>query len=349
MNMVRMKDVAKYAGVSVGTVSNVVTGKQKVSEEAQKRVRQAIEALNYQVNLVARGLKSNRTYTIGVAVQNISVLFNLDVLQGIEDAARQANYHISVLSGHLNFETERENVEYLRASRADGIILASCCRRENGGQWARRLTACENGRYPVVLLEQNLDEERVSCVVADYFEMSRQVTRHLLDLGRRNILYIGADDALGHSHLRLEGYRSAMRQAGLTTEGLERQGDFQSVSAYRLLNQAIEEKIQFDAVQCANDQMAIGALKALKEWGIAVPEKVAVAGFDNLFPSTLVSPQVTTVDVPGYTMGQTAFSELARLIENPDARPQKIVLPSKLIVRQSTDSSQQQEWELDRW
>lgn len=350
--MVRMKDVAQHAGVSVATVSNVITGKKFVSSDVKENVEKSISELGYKVNLLARGLKVKRTNTIGVVLPDITKMFFPNVLRGIETAAQKYNYKVNFLSSNFDFATEQESVKYLKSSYVDGIILDSCCSMERFSQWAEELTQAdeEGKRFRVVSLEQALDPSKLSSVMVDYEKLSMAGTRHLIEQGRKNILYIKAAMMLSHGQARYEGYKKALAESGIPfRRELVLEADFSSLSAYNAVVKALETGVQFDAVQAVNDQTAIGALKALKEANIQVPEQAAVVGFDNIFPSTLVSPQITTIDIPKYDMGYTAFEELKRLIDSDREAPRSIVLDAKLILRQSTVAEIQEDWNLQMW
>ena len=349
--MVRMKDVAVDAGVSVATVSNVITGKQYVSPDVKEKVEQSIKKLGYQVNLIARGLKSKRTDTIGVVLPDISKMFFPNVLKGITDSASKANYRVNFLSSNFDFKTERQSVDYLKASCADGIILDTVCPRDQLKEWSRKITFKSGGeKMPIVSLEQVMDESLISSVLIDYKASSRQITRHLIRLNKKKIMYLGASNDILHSYQRYMGYVAALEENAIPLNpALVFSVDFEAFGAYKAVKKALNDGLDFDAVQAVNDQTAIGALKALKEHGVAVPQRVAVAGFDNIFPSTLVTPQITTVNVPKYRLGKMAFTELKRLMDSPQAQTRSIYFDAPLIERQSTRDDIVEDWDLSLW
>jgi len=346
--MVKMKDVAQRAGVSIATVSNVITGKRAVSPEVQKAVLQAISDLDYHVNMVARGLKTQRTNTIGVVLPDVTKLFFNDVLKGIMAAASVHGYGIHILSSGYDFDQEKRMISALRGNHVDAIILDSCVRYEEAERWGREL-ATGSADIPVVSLETPMGPE-VSSLSMDCCYWSGMITRHLIEQGRRKIFYISGPLSLRHEFDRLEGYKQALEENGLPVkQTLITAQDFLSGSAYHVVKQALEEGLDFDAIQASNDQAAIGAIKALKECGIEVPEEVAVTGFDNLFPSTLVTPAITTVHVRRYTMGYSAVEECVRRIQDPEAQPAQLLLDSRMIIRGSSSGLAETEWDLDNW
>lgn len=346
--MVKMKDVAHRAGVSIATVSNVITGKRAVSPEVQKAVLEAIHELDYHVNMVARGLKTQRTNTIGVVLPDVTKLFFNDVLKGIMAAASANGYGINILSSGYDFEQEKRMISALWGNHVDAIILDSCVNYPEAEQWGKELAASGKDT-PVVSLENNMGDE-ISSISVDCRYWSGRITRHLLEQGHKKIFYISGPPSLRHEHDRLEGYKEALCAHGLQVDPeLITTQDFLSGSAYHVVKQALADGLEFDAIQASNDQAAIGAIKALKEHGISVPGQVAVTGFDNLFPSTLVTPAITTVHVRRYTMGYNAVMECIRRIQEPDVKPNQEMLDSRLIIRSSSSDLAETSWDLDNW
>lgn len=348
--MATMNDVSKHAGVSVATVSNVITGKKPVSEKMRKKVLDSIDALNYKVNFVARGLKTQRTSIIGLILPDITKLFFQKVISGILDTASQNDYRLNILSSGYNFETEQMLVNTLRSSQVDGIILDSCVSVEKTEAWLRELTAGGSNSTPIVMLENTFHSHEISSISVDSALSSARITQHLIDIGRRKILYVAGPLHIEHESARIFGYRNCLRKNGLEVDPiLEKEGTYMSESGYTVVRNALREGLRFDAIQASNDQAAIGALKALQEHGLRVPEDIAVAGFDNLFPATLVSPALTTIDVPNYDMGVEAVNELVRLLKDPSAAPMQRTLEAQLIIRASTVKNVPTNWDLHGW
>jgi len=351
--------VAKHAGVSVATVSNVITGKQVVSDPIRGKVLGSMKELKYNINLIARGLKTQRTNTIGVILPDVTKLFFLDVLKGMLEAAISEHYKIDIFSSNYHFETEQTLVNYLYSNRVDGIILDTCVDRRYAAEWARDLsTVSEIYSPPVVSVEYRMDggsendrkRSRISSVVIDCRYWSSQITQHLIDSGRRRIFFISGPLYIEHAFYQLEGYKEILKKNNIPVrEELISKGDFLSATAYDKVCQALKNDVSFDAIQASNDQAAIGTLKALKEHGLSVPKDVAVCGFDDLFPSTLVTPAITTISIPRYEMGVKAVQEVIRRIKNPAAEPEQYVLDAEMIIRASSLDNIQTVWSLDNW
>jgi DNA-binding LacI/PurR family transcriptional regulator len=344
-----MKDVAKHAGVSIATVSYVLAGKPGVGDTVRERVLQSIKELNYEVNLVARGLKTNRTGTIGVILPDITKLFFLNVLKGIMEAATRAKYNITIFSSNFNFEVEQRLVTTLRSNRVEGIVLGSCVNRTRAREWTQELVNGKN-TPPVVSLECLLDPRYISSVVVDTRKLSGRLTQHLVEIGRRRILFIAGPVHIEYEHDHLTGYKDVLKMNKIPVQkALITFGDFMSKTAYDIVCSALEKGTRFDAIQASNDQAAIGAIKALKKYNISVPRDVAVCGYDNLFPSTLISPAITTVSVPGYEMGVTAVEELLRRINDCSLPPKQYYMDAEIILRASSLAHTKTDWSLDNW
>jgi DNA-binding LacI/PurR family transcriptional regulator len=348
--MVKMKDVSLHAGVSVATVSNVLTGKRNVSPKVRARVMASIGKLDYQVNVLARGLKTQHTSTIGLVLPGITKLFFQKVLNGIISAATEAGYRILIMNSNYDFETERTLVNSLARRYVDGIILDSCAPLGEAKGWADFLTDRKNMIPPVVSIESMLSSDAISSVTLDNALYSSQLTQHLIDTGRRRILFVSGPIYLEHEYARYAGYLECLGRNHINPDAsLQAFGDYLSESGYRLVLQKLREHVIFDAVQASSDQAAIGALKALKESGIQVPDSVSLCGFDNVFPSSLVSPAITTVDVPGHYLGYEAVKTLIRLLGDPSCAPLHQTLTASVLIRGSSTSGKATAWDLEDW
>ena len=347
--MSNMKDVSRHAGVSIATVSNVITGKRAVSEKIRKKVLKSIAELDYQVNLVARGLKTQRTSTIGVILPDITKLFFQKVISGILETAYASGYRINLLSSGYDFQIEKSLIRSLQSSCVDGILLDTCVAMEQAGEWATVLTGDE-AMPPVVSIESRLAPTLISSVSLDNAHYSGLITQHLLDCGKKAIFYVSGPLHLEHEYARYAGFTACLRRNGIqAAPELTRSGNYLSEFGYIAIRQALEAGVHFDAVQASNDQAAIGALKVLCEYGLRVPEDVAVSGFDNLFPSTLISPAITTVDVPGYELGAQAVQALLARISEPNAPLRHDLLNARIVIRASTRRGVPTQWDLSNW
>jgi DNA-binding LacI/PurR family transcriptional regulator len=350
-----MIDVAKRAGVSVATVSNYLTGKKTVGKEKAEAVEKAIEELHYEVNIMARGLKSNKSYAIGVIVPNVTSVYFMQMFNGLRDAAEGTGYTFSFLSSDFDFKKEKKAVRSLRNGRVEGIIINSFCRLKDRKKWAEELSRPRSGQgaespFPIVSLEYDLGCDRVSAIVIENRKLSRECTEYLISKGKKRILYISAQQESIVGSERLSGYREALKNAGIEEDpALILEGDLSSDSGYQRTIEAMDKGLAFDAVQAVNDQSAVGALKALSSRGVKIPDDVCLLGCDNVFPSTLVTPQITTVDIPAYAIGMRGFEIIKMMIETPDFEPVKETIEHRFIERKSTNKRCSSEWSLARW
>lgn len=351
--MVGIKEVAKKAGVSISTVSNVMNGKKPVSPELKARVTEAIEALQYEVNPVGRGLKSNKTNQVGVIVPSFNQVYFPAVLQGIHEAGIKYGYNILVFETNGNVEQEKEHVRFLQNSWSDGIILASCANGENisDRKYIRSLVDSSNQKksIPVVSLENVLDPG-IDAVVIDNRKAAATAVNHLLSLGHSMIAHISAPLRFQIGNLRLAGFRETMRQAGLNVdEDLIAEGDYSPISGYDAMQKILNRGKEFTAVFAGNDQMGIGAIRALLDEGFRIPEDVAVIGIDNNFPSTLITPSLSSVNLPKYDLGFQAMHLLNERMKDPEKSRCVITLESELVIRKSTSSEGSGTWNLIGW
>lgn len=351
--MVGIKEVAKKAGVSISTVSNVMNGKKPVSPELKARVNDAIEELQYEVNPVGRGLKSNKTNQVGVIVPSFNQVYFPAVLQGIHEAGVKYGYTILVFETNGNVEQEREHVRFLQHSWSDGIILASYANGENisDRKYIRSLveTGDRKKSIPVVSLENVLDPS-MDAVVIDNRKAAATAVNHLISLGHRNIAHISAPLRFQIGNLRLEGFRHTMQKAGLTVDDdLIGEGDYSPISGYNAMKEILKKGKAFTAVFAANDQMGIGVIRALLDEGYRVPEDVAVIGIDNNFPSTLITPSLSSVNLPKYDLGFQAMHLLNERMKDPGRPRCVITLESELVVRKSTSREGSGTWNLIGW
>lgn len=351
--MVGIKEVARKAGVSISTVSNVINGTKPVSPELKARVNEAVGELQYEVNPVGRGLKSNKTNQVGVIVPSFNQVYFPAVLQGIHEAGIKYGYTILVFETNGDIELEKQHVRFLQHSWSDGIILASVANGENISDRKYIRSLVDRGdkkkSIPVVSLENVLDPG-IDAVVIDNRKAAATAVNHLISLGHRDIAHISAPMQFQIGNLRLEGFKRAMKQADLKVdEDLVEEGDYSPISGYRAMERLLKKGKKFTALFGATDQMAIGAIRALLDAGLRVPEDVAVIGIDNNFPSTLITPSLSSVNLPKYDLGYQAMHLLNERMKDPGRSRNVITLESDLVVRKSTSQEGSGTWNLVGW
>ncbi len=332
-----IKDVARLAGVSVSTASVALSGKGPVKDETRRRVMQAAQQLQYKPNALARSLVTRRNPTVGFLLPDIRDPYFHEVLKGVESVASADGYSIIVADSDRSPAKQWRAIELLEAHRVAGIIVAGA-----GVEDDQYLTRLEEDALPVVLLGRH--GARLPTVRLDNEAAGRLATQHLLAAGRRRVALLGGPPSLTTSADRAAGYRAALAEAGLLPDpDYTVAGDFTPEGGALAVPQLVERLRQAkkplpDGLVAANDQMAVGALKALKELGWRVPEDVAVVGIGDIWTASYVEPPLTTVALPLFRLGQEAMRLLVALHRGEvEARPpREIVLPVHLVVRAST-------------
>jgi DNA-binding LacI/PurR family transcriptional regulator len=345
-----IKDVAQLAGVSIATVSHVTRGTKYVSEQLTTKVLAAVSELNYAVNPVASGLKSRATRVLGVVIPNINSIFFPEILKGIQDQALASGYRLTFYNTGFDPDREVEIIRILESSWVDGIILDSLA---DFSVQAHVDFIAELGGYrkriPVVSLERQINHPKIGSVRVDNYQGACVAMRHLVACGCRRIAHLAGPRFSLAAQERRRGYEDEIARHGLASDPARVvEGDFSPRQGYQRMRELIRRGPQIDGVLAANDQMAIGAMKALKEAKLVVPSEVKIIGFDNIFVTTLVEPSLTTVAVPRYQMGYEAARLLISAIESPVAK-QDILLPISLVIRGSTVPDGEQDWDLLSW
>ncbi|MDQ0219426.1 LacI family transcriptional regulator [Peribacillus cavernae] len=327
--MVRITDVADLAKVSPATVSRVLSNEVKVSSETKKKVLDAIEKLNYRPNVLARQLRRMETKTIMVIVPDITNPFFSKVLKGIESVARKKGYKVLLGNTDNDIGREKEYLELLHHKQIDGTILLTA--RMEGKyitEWA--------DQYPVVLACEYLEGSLIPTVSIDNVSASRKATEHLIKLGHRCIGFISGPMNIILSKDRLKGYHQALAQNEIEVEPLLiQEGDYSSKSGFNMMLKFLALENPPTAVFASSDEMAIGALKAVKINGFHVPGDISIVGFDGITLGEIVEPAITTIVQPMYQIGYKAMELLLNLIEDRELPKKQLMLADKLIIRES--------------
>ncbi len=319
-----IRDVAARAGVSVATVSRVLNGKELVREATSAQVLEAARTLRYVPNVAARSLSIRRSQTIGIVLPEVHGEFFSEVIRGIDVAARREGYHILVSGSHSDAAEMMEMVGAMRG-RVDGLVVMAPDVPVDG----------LHEQLPVVLL--NSRDERHDAITIDNYGGARAMMRHLQSLDHTRIAFITGPAQNADARERLRGYRQSMR--GNDGKPIELRGDFTEASGHAAAREIAAMNPRPTAIFAANDSMAIGALAALAEAGVAVPGEMTVVGFDDIPIARYVSPQLTTIGVDIAELGRRAFAVLLDVIGQPRARePRRERIDTTLVVRKSCGS-----------
>lgn len=328
-----IRDVAERAGVSVGTVSNVLNRPHIVRAATVERVHAAIKELGFVRNDAARQLRAGRSTTIGLLVLDVRNPFFTDVARGAEDEAASDGLSVVMANSDESPERETSHLDYFETQRVLGMLLSPI------GDLGDRPERLRAAGIPVVLVDRTSGTRAVSSVAVDDVEGGRIAAQHVLDLGRRRLAFVGGPRDLEQLRDRLAGARAAAAGVpGASVEGIATSGlGFEDgrIAAKALLRRPAEQRP--DAILAGNDLVAIGALQVLMGEGrLRVPEDVAIVGYDDIdFASAAVVP-LSSVRQPRELIGRTAVQILREEVEDPSLEPRQVVFKPELVVRAST-------------
>jgi LacI family transcriptional regulator len=330
---VTMMDIARDLQVSVVTVSKALRNQGKISAETRQRVLRRAKQLNYQMNWVARSLVTRRTYTIGLLLPEFTHSFFAEVARAAAQTLRPHGYHVITSYFDEDPEVELSEADSLLARQVDGLIIASA-QPIHCHDLFRRI---QDRNVPYVLVDRPIPGLHASFVGTDNFAIGRLATEHLIERGCSRIAHLRGP-AIGIAAERFEGYRRALAKHGLPAKPryivMAGHGD---ESGYEAMRRLLRLRPVPDGVFCFNDPIAIGAIKAIREARLSVPGDIAVVGAGNVHYSDLLAVPLTTIDQGTLQMGARAAEILLeRIGQRRSLRPRKILIPPKLVEREST-------------
>ncbi|MEO6805920.1 MAG: LacI family DNA-binding transcriptional regulator [Edaphobacter sp.] len=331
---VRLKDIARDLGVSVVTVSKVLRGNADIGEETRKRVLKRMKELNYQPNMMARGLASGRTYTIGLVVPDLVHPFFAEFAKSVGGVLRTSNRALILASSEEDPEVERQEIRTLLNRGVDVLMIASC--QTN----LRNFYELGDARTPYLLFDRNFPHLAAHFVGTDDVKVGEMATKHLIGIGRNRIAHIGGKNT-SPSFDRLRGYRNALTDGGLTVperyivvrERMEESGD---VVGFQAMQELLKLQSKPDAVFCYNDLTAVGAIDATLKAGLRVPEDIAFIGCGNLRYANYLRVPLSSIDHGTAELGRIAGEFALELSAKPEQPPKSVLIPSRLVVREST-------------
>lgn len=335
---ITIKQIAKEAEVSIATVSIILNKKdKKISEATRQRVLDIVKKYNYIPNAMAGSLVTKRTGIIGLILPDITNPFFPEIARGAEDKASEEGFNLIFCNTDDKLEAEEKYIESLTGRMVDGIIIAHSASAEKTSE------ILERSQIPIVLVDRDLDSQNIiGKVLVDNEEGAYQGVKYLILKGYRKIAFLSGSASLQLTKDRLRGYQRALLESQISTdESLIKYGQYRSAWGREGTKKLIQEHIDFDAIFCGNDLIAIGAMKELKVNGYCIPEDIAVMGFDDIYISELVEPELTTVRQPNYEMGQRAAGLLIEYIKHKDRSKaqgegvETIYLNTEIIERKS--------------
>ncbi len=324
-----VRDVAARAGVAPATVSNVLTGRRQVAEARRQRVIEAVEALGYRPNRLAASLRRRQTHSLGIVVPDLTNPFFAALVHRIEDHAAGSDYQVLLVASGEAPDREAARIRALLARRIDGLIVAPTRDRLDA-------VAAEGHRPPAVLVDRGFGLAGFDTVAADNVDACRRGTRHLLELGHRDIALLVSDRDLANVRDRIAGYRQALREAGCAAEARVVIGGLGVEGCRAAMERELGRRDRPTAVFAASYPATLGAIKAIRGLELAVPEDVSLLGFDDFDWMTVLRPSISTVSQPIDAMAREAWRLLNHRFAGGGEDHAHIRLPCRLEIREST-------------
>jgi len=338
-NQITIKDIARELGISPSTVSRALKDHPDISIATKKAVNELADKLNYQPNTVALNLRQRKTNTIGVIIPEIVHFFFSTVISGIEDVAYEAGYNVILAQSNESVEREKSDIKALFNSRVDGLLLSISRETTNFDH----IESIISKGLPIVFYDRMYTNPNTSKVIVDDYVGAKEAVLHLIEQGYKRIAHLEAAPGLQIAVDRRRGYVDALRENNMPIKetmiiecpnGSLEDG---KKATKKLLSLASPP----DAIFANNDLLAMGAMLSIKEKGLKIPGDIALMGFSNWFFSQLLDPPLSSVDQPGFEMGQEAARLLIRQIEMKDkdqfeVQPETKILKTRLIIRESS-------------
>ena len=333
-----LSDIAKLAGVAPMTVSRVVNGNGYVGQEMRRKIEKVIADLQYSPNRLTRSLKGTAINVIGVLLPDLANPFSAALARGIEDALAARAYYAFVITADRNSQREDAAIQAFSDHRVGGVVLATRCSALD----PTALGALARDRFPVVVVGPDFTGDYINHVTARYRDGGFQAAEHLIRLGRRRIAWVGSGADDSWPLLRFRGYVDALERHGLRVDPELAVGPARRVTwctqldGYQCMSRLLDLPNPPDAVFARNDFAAFGALHAMHERGVKVPDDIAIVGFDNVSMAAYAAPPLTTVNQFAFEQGKAAGNMVLDKIEVPDLPSREEQFPCELVIRQSS-------------
>ena len=325
-----IRDVSRGAGVSTATVSRVLSGLGGASEATRRRIMSVVKELGYQPNRMARDLRSARSKVVGVVIPDLQNPFFTGIVSGIEEVLHEAGYTLFLVNSDGDLERERSELQTLRSERVCGVLLIP------SQAHAPQYLDLAQSPMPVVAIDRVPEGLEIDCVTSANEEGAFQAVTQLIAAGYREIGMINGPDGFGVAKERSAGFYRALAVEGLVAEpDWVATGDFRSDSGYRATLQALGGDHRPRALFVGNFMMALGALRAIRELGLRIPEEVALISFDEMPWAAAMNPPLSTVVQPTRELGRTAAEMLLERLARPQRPARRIVLGTELMLRGS--------------
>ncbi|MHB8278320.1 MAG: LacI family DNA-binding transcriptional regulator [Candidatus Humimicrobiaceae bacterium] len=332
--MVNYNDIAKIAQVSSTTVSHVINKTRFVSPETKDKVLEAMQGLNYKPNLLARGLATGVTHTIGLVISDIKNPFYPEIIQGVEELAIRSEYNIFLCNTDYDVEKGLKSIGALIRKKVDGIIIAS----SQADKFL--LEELIESTIPFVLVDWNENKINVDSIYFDFESGIRKAIKYLISLGHKKIYFISGPKYLKTASIRKNNFINiikSLKDERISYKIIE--GNHKIDGGINAAKEIEKEKDMPTSIICSNDLTAIGAMKTLQTDGVKIPDQISIVGLDNIMLSEIVTPSLTTIALERYLIGKSAVELLINRMKNKKIPKQTKYFDTKLIVRESTSKA----------
>lgn len=335
---IRLKDIAEELGISIPSVSRALNNKPDIGQKTKRKVFELAEKLNYQPNQFAINFKNQQSFIIGVIIPQIVHHFFSNVISGIINEAEKRGYNIMLFQSNESFESELKGVETFQKSMIDGLIISL----SDNTQKVDHLKYLQEHNVPVILIDRITNEIDAAKIICDDYQGAYIATEHLINLGKNKIAHITGSLTPHTTKERLRGYEAALKNNHLKFhEKYIKQCNLESrEEGYKATMALLAEKEIPDGIFCATDINAVGAIEAIKERGIKIPEDIAVIGFSDWEMASVIDPPLSSVSQPDYEMGKKAIEliieEIQMTRDNKPIKYETLVMETSLIKREST-------------
>ncbi|MFA9392164.1 MAG: LacI family DNA-binding transcriptional regulator [Prolixibacteraceae bacterium] len=332
---ITIQDIAKALNITASTVSRALNDHPKIKKSTKELVWAKANELHYQPNSIASSLRKGKANTIGMIVPRVNRHFFSNIITGVESVLNPAGYNLIICQSEENFQKEIQNINTLIASRVAGIIISISL----GTSQFDHIRKALSNNISVVMYDRVTEELEVSKVENDDVSGSYDMTRHLLDEGYRRMMWIGGSRNFNTYRNRFDGYQKALKEIGLDGETFPIfEGSITLETAYDFMKKYLETEHLPEAIFSASDYMAMGAIQAIQEKGLKIPDDVAISGYSNEPFANLINPTLSTVEQFSEEMGKATARLLLDEIESDHEEfvPRRSILRPKLIIREST-------------
>jgi len=330
MKYITLKMVAEKAEVSVNTASRAINNKPDINEETKKRVLQIAKELGYIRNAAAVALRTKKTGTIGVVIADNRNPFYAEVLNGMEEAAREKNYHIILANTQRDYQKEEEAINLLLAKRVDGLLITPVQDKDDD------IKNLIDANIPFVVVGRDFENIEVDAIYNDEVKGGFLATEYLIKKGHKRIALIDGFLYKSPAKGRLEGYKKALNKYRISLDdSIMSVGDINIEDGYERTKQMLEKNLDFTAIFAYNDMMAFGAMQAIKEKGLRIPEDIGLVGYDDIPYSSLISPPLTTIKLKKQELGIESVKLLLSRINGNRKKIKKVMLRVELQIRET--------------